>query len=78
VGPADIDVDVLIFDEETIDEPDLTVPHPRMHERGFVLVPLSELEADPMLPGGRRLASLRLAPDVVLGVRPFAPPLPVA
>jgi 2-amino-4-hydroxy-6-hydroxymethyldihydropteridine diphosphokinase len=77
-GPRTIDVDVLIFDEETIDEPDLTVPHPRMHERGFVLVPLSELEADPMLPGGRRLASLRLAPDVVLGVRPFAPPLPVA
>jgi 2-amino-4-hydroxy-6-hydroxymethyldihydropteridine diphosphokinase len=77
-GPRTIDVDILIFDEETIDEPDLTVPHPRMNERGFVLVPLGELEADPMLPGGRRLASLRLAPDVVLGVRPFAPPLPVA
>jgi 2-amino-4-hydroxy-6-hydroxymethyldihydropteridine diphosphokinase len=77
-GPRTIDVDVLIFDEETIDEPDLVVPHPQMHERGFVLVPLGELEADPMLPGGRRLASLRLAPDVVLGVRLFAPPLPVA
>ena len=77
-GPRTIDVDVLIFDEETIDEPDLVVPHPRMHERGFVLVPLGELEADPMLPGGRKLAKLRLAPDVVLGVRPFAPPLPVA
>ena len=77
-GPRTIDVDVLIFDEETIDEPDLVVPHPWMHERGFVLVPLGELEADPMLPGGRRLASLRLAPDVVLGVRLFAPPLPVA
>jgi 2-amino-4-hydroxy-6-hydroxymethyldihydropteridine diphosphokinase len=76
-GPRTIDVDVLTFDQETIDEPDLVVPHPRMHERGFVLVPLGELEADPMLPGGRRLASLRLAPDMVLGVRPFAPPLPV-
>ena len=77
-GPRTIDVDVLIFDEETIDEPDLVVPHPRMHERGFVLVPLGELEADPMLPGGRKLAKLRLAPDAVLGVRLFAPPLPVA
>ena len=76
-GPRTIDVDVLTFDEQTIDEPGLVVPHPRMHERGFVLLPLGELEPDPMLPGGRRLASLRLAPDVVLGVRPFAPPLPV-
>jgi len=76
-GPRTIDVDVLTFDEQTIDEPGLVVPHPRMHERGFVLLPLGELEPDPMLPGGRRLASLRLAPDEVLGVRPFAPPLPV-
>lgn len=76
-GPRTIDVDVLTFDEETIDEPDLVVPHPRMHERGFVLVPLGELDTDPMLPGGRKLSTLRLAPEVVLGVRPFAPPLVV-
>jgi 2-amino-4-hydroxy-6-hydroxymethyldihydropteridine diphosphokinase len=77
-GPRTIDVDILTFDEVTIDEPDLVVPHPRMHERGFVLVPLGELEADPMLPGDRRLATLRLPPDAVLGVRPFAPPLVAA
>jgi len=76
-GPRTIDVDVLTFDEETIDEPDLVVPHPRMHERGFVLFPLGELDTDPMLPGGRKLSTLRLAPEVVLGVRPFAPPLVV-
>jgi len=76
-GPRTIDVDLLTFGEETIDEPDLVVPHPRMHERGFVLVPLGELEPDPMLPGGKTLATLRLTPDAVLGVRPFAPPLPV-
>ena len=74
-GPRTIDVDILTFDEVTIDEPELVVPHPRMHERGFVLVPLGELEADPMLPGDRLLATLRLPPDAVLGVRPFAPPL---
>lgn len=76
-GPRTIDVDVLTYGDETIDEPDLVVPHPRMHERGFVLVPLAELTADPSLPGELRLASLRLGPSVVLGVRPFAPPLRV-
>jgi len=74
-GPRTIDVDVLTFDEREIDEPELVVPHPRMHERGFVLVPLGELEPDPMLPGERKLSALRLPPDAVLGVRPFAPPL---
>lgn len=76
-GPRTIDVDVLTFDEQTVDEPDLQIPHPRMHERGFVLVPLGELDDDPMLPGGRTLSNLRISPDAVLGVRPFAPPLPV-
>jgi 2-amino-4-hydroxy-6-hydroxymethyldihydropteridine diphosphokinase len=76
-GPRTIDVDVLTFDERTIDEPELIVPHPRMHERGFVLVPLGELESDPMLPGGRKLSALRLASEAVFGVRPFAPPLRV-
>jgi 2-amino-4-hydroxy-6-hydroxymethyldihydropteridine diphosphokinase len=74
-GPRTIDVDLLTYDEMTVDDPDLTIPHPRMHERGFVLVPLRELDADPMLPGGRSLASLRLAPGAILGVRAFAPPL---
>jgi 2-amino-4-hydroxy-6-hydroxymethyldihydropteridine diphosphokinase len=77
-GPRSLDVDVLTYDHLTVDERDLVVPHPRMHERGFVLVPLRELDQDPMLPGGRSLASLRLAPGAVMGVRPFAPPLRVA
>ena len=76
-GPRPIDVDLLTYDDRTVDDPDLVVPHPRMHERGFVLVPLSELTADPMLPGGRHLASIRLRPELMLGVRPLAPPLRV-
>jgi 7,8-dihydro-6-hydroxymethylpterin-pyrophosphokinase len=76
-GPRTIDVDVLTYGEDTVDEPDLLIPHPRMHERGFVLVPLLELSADPPLPGDRRLAELRLGPAAVLGIRPFAPPLRV-
>lgn len=74
-GPRTLDVDVLTYDALEVREPDLEIPHPRMHERGFVLVPLAELTADPMLPGGRTLSGLRLGPGEVLGVRPFAPPL---
>lgn len=76
-GPRTLDVDILVYDELTVAEPDLVIPHPRMHERGFVLVPLGELDADAMLPGGRRLSTHRLSPDAVFGVRAFAPPLPV-
>jgi 2-amino-4-hydroxy-6-hydroxymethyldihydropteridine diphosphokinase len=74
-GPRTIDVDILTFDAETIDEPDLVVPHPRMHERAFVLLPLLELEADPMLPGGRRVSTTPLGPGALEGARVFAPPL---
>jgi 2-amino-4-hydroxy-6-hydroxymethyldihydropteridine diphosphokinase len=76
-GPRIIDIDVLTYDEREIDEPGLTIPHPRMLERAFVLVPLAELDANPVLAGGRRLGTLRLGPGAVLGVRPFAPPLAV-
>jgi 2-amino-4-hydroxy-6-hydroxymethyldihydropteridine diphosphokinase len=74
-GPRVIDLDILTFGTEEIDERDLRVPHPRMHERGFVLIPLLELEADPPLPGGRHASSVRLDALTLSGVRPFAPPL---
>jgi len=48
-GPRTLDLDLLLFGDEEIDEPGLTVPHPRLHERSFVLEPLAEL--DPGLPG---------------------------
>jgi len=54
-GPRTLDVDVLLVGEERLDEPDLVVPHPRMHERGFVLAPLRDLDPDaagPAPPGG--------------------------
>jgi 2-amino-4-hydroxy-6-hydroxymethyldihydropteridine diphosphokinase len=76
-GPRTIDVDVLSFDVLEVDEPDLRIPHPRMHERAFVLVPLGELDADPPLPGGRHLSDMSLPPADLLGVRPFGPPLAV-
>jgi 2-amino-4-hydroxy-6-hydroxymethyldihydropteridine diphosphokinase len=78
-GPRAIDLDVLTYGREEVreDDPDLTVPHPLMHERAFVLVPLLELDADPVLPGGRRIGDLRLGPETLSAVRPFAPPLRV-
>jgi 2-amino-4-hydroxy-6-hydroxymethyldihydropteridine diphosphokinase len=45
-GPREIDVDILLFGDERIDEPDLKVPHPGLWERDFVLRPLAELRPD--------------------------------
>jgi 2-amino-4-hydroxy-6-hydroxymethyldihydropteridine diphosphokinase len=73
-GPRTIDVDVLLYDGRVVDEPDLVVPHPRIVERAFVVLPLLELDPDPVLPDGRRLVDLRLDTS---GVAPFAPPLMV-
>lgn len=44
-GYADrtIDIDILLYDELTIDEPDLKIPHPLMHQRDFVMIPLREI-----------------------------------
>lgn len=46
-GPRTMDLDILFYGERVIDEPGLTIPHPRLHQRRFVLMPLSEL--DPLL-----------------------------
>ena len=45
-GPRVIDIDILFFDKMIINTPPLMVPHPRLHERAFVLVPLAEIEPD--------------------------------
>jgi 2-amino-4-hydroxy-6-hydroxymethyldihydropteridine diphosphokinase len=50
-GPRQLDIDILWIDGETVDEPDLQVPHPRMWQRRFVLVPLADV-APELLPEG--------------------------
>jgi len=51
-GPRNIDIDVIAFGDAKVNEPDLTIPHPRAHERAFVLAPLAEL-ADELMLGGQ-------------------------
>jgi 2-amino-4-hydroxy-6-hydroxymethyldihydropteridine diphosphokinase len=48
-GPRTLDVDVLVFDDQMVDDSDLVVPHPRMFERAFVIAPLTDLEPGPPL-----------------------------
>lgn len=50
-GPRTLDVDVIWIDGYRSDDPDLTVPHPRAHERNFVQIPLFDLDPDLTLPG---------------------------
>ena len=57
-GPRTIDLDLLLYGDEVVDEPDLTVPHPRLAERRFALEPLAELDPDLALPDGRRVRHL--------------------
>ena len=49
-GPRLIDMDILLYGSEKIDTPELQIPHPRMHLRRFVLVPLAEIAADTLHP----------------------------
>jgi 2-amino-4-hydroxy-6-hydroxymethyldihydropteridine diphosphokinase len=72
-GARTLDVDILLFDQERIEEPDLVVPHPRMTQRAFVLLPLLELEPDPVLPDGTRLKDVRVdTGGVTLSASPLA------
>lgn len=73
-GPRTIDVDVLLIEGVVRDDPDLTVPHPRMRERAFVLLPLLEIDPDAVLPDGTRVVDL---PPGAGAPRPAAPPLRV-
>jgi 2-amino-4-hydroxy-6-hydroxymethyldihydropteridine diphosphokinase len=54
-GPRSVDVDIIAYDGLTIDEPDLVLPHPRLFERAFVLIPLAEIAPDLQI-AGRRIA----------------------
>ncbi|MET0983691.1 MAG: 2-amino-4-hydroxy-6-hydroxymethyldihydropteridine diphosphokinase [Telluria sp.] len=50
-APRTLDLDLLLYGDEIMQTPELTVPHPRMHERAFVLAPLLEIAPDARIPG---------------------------
>ncbi len=64
-APRTLDLDLLLVDELTLDTPELTLPHPRLHERAFVLVPLVELVPEMVHPVSRQTIRqlLHLLPD---------------
>ena len=76
-GPRLIDLDILFFDAITLDTPRLTIPHPRLAERAFVLRPLTDIAPDfihPILHQSiRDLAAALPADDGILSVRPWSP-----
>jgi 2-amino-4-hydroxy-6-hydroxymethyldihydropteridine diphosphokinase len=62
-GPRTIDLDLLVYGSERVDEPGLRVPHPHLHERAFVLEPLAELAPELGVPGLGRVSELLAALD---------------
>jgi 2-amino-4-hydroxy-6-hydroxymethyldihydropteridine diphosphokinase len=71
-GPRVIDLDLLLFGEETVSEPGLTVPHAELTNRAFALVPILEIDNDVELPSGEPLSAFcEKNPE---GIRVYAPP----
>jgi 2-amino-4-hydroxy-6-hydroxymethyldihydropteridine diphosphokinase len=57
-APRTLDLDIVLYGSETVAEPGLTIPHPRMHERAFVIVPLAEIAPELSVPGRGSLSAL--------------------
>jgi 2-amino-4-hydroxy-6-hydroxymethyldihydropteridine diphosphokinase len=62
-GPRTLDLDVLLYGDAVLDEPGLRVPHPRLHERAFALLPLALIAPDMEVPGRGRVAALLAGVD---------------
>ena len=62
-GPRTLDLDILLYDDAPYSDSELTIPHPRLHERAFVLVPLAEIAADAVVPGLGRAGELAAGID---------------
>ena len=71
-GPRSLDLDLLLYGEACIDEPGLRVPHPYLHERAFVLLPLSRIAAQMTVPGKGRVGALLAMVDAT-GCAELAP-----
>jgi len=69
-GPRELDLDLLIFGDEQIDMPGMHLPHPHLHERAFVLVPLAEIAAALEIPGLGKVSDLLAKVDAT-GIDPI-------
>lgn len=70
-GPRVIDLDLLFYDDLVSQAPDLAVPHPRLHERAFVLVPLADIAPSLRHPVSRKTVQEMLRGVDVAGIRPY-------
>jgi len=68
-GPRLIDLDILLYDDRQVCKPRLTIPHPRMCQRAFVLVPLAEITPDALIPGTGMTVRQHLAKLEVTGIK---------
>ncbi len=70
-GPRLIDMDILFYDELILNTPSLVIPHPRLHERGFILLPLMELNPDLIHPLSKKSVREMVAACDVGGIKRF-------
>jgi 2-amino-4-hydroxy-6-hydroxymethyldihydropteridine diphosphokinase len=71
-GPRLIDIDILFYDDLVLNTPSLVIPHPHMHERGFVLLPLMDIAPDLVHPVHKKSVREMIASCDVSGIREFA------
>ena len=70
-GPRLIDIDILFYDDLVLESPTVVIPHPRLHERGFVLMPLMDIAPDLVHPVRKQSVREMLAFCDVSGITPF-------
>ncbi len=73
-GPRVIDIDILFYDDLVLETPLLTIPHPHLHERGFVLLPLMDIAPDHIHPLSGKSVREMLAACDLSGIQPYAKP----
>jgi 2-amino-4-hydroxy-6-hydroxymethyldihydropteridine diphosphokinase len=71
-GPRQIDMDILFYDDLVLNSPSLVIPHPRLHERGFVLLPLMDISPDLVHPVNQKSVREMAAECEAAGIEKFA------
>jgi 2-amino-4-hydroxy-6-hydroxymethyldihydropteridine diphosphokinase len=72
-GPRLIDLDILFYDDQVLNTPSLVIPHPRLQERGFVLLPLMDIDPDLVHPVNKKSVREMTAMCNMAGIEKFAP-----